>query len=67
MFYMFQGEDETDSVKIKKEKSDVKIPDSKLDKRLQVKKLWNIKPLIANKHYKLVIIGTCRLKCTILF
>lgn len=33
--YGAKGEDETDSVKIKKEKSDVKIPDSKLDKRLQ--------------------------------
>lgn len=54
--FMFQGEDETDFVKIKKEKSDVKIPDSKLDKRLQVKNPWDIRPFIAIKHYKLVII-----------
>ncbi|XP_022343274.1 poly [ADP-ribose] polymerase 2-like isoform X2 [Crassostrea virginica] len=33
--YGAKGGDETDSVKIKKEKSDVKVPDSTLDKRLQ--------------------------------
>ncbi|XP_062609623.1 poly [ADP-ribose] polymerase 2-like [Saccostrea cucullata] len=33
--YGAKGEDETDAVKIKKEKSDVKVPDSKLEKRLQ--------------------------------
>lgn len=59
--FMFQGEDEIDFVKIKKEKLDVKILDFKLDKRFQVKNLWNIKFFIVIKYYKLVIIE--RLKC----
>lgn len=55
-YLMFQGEDEIDFVKIKKEKLDVKILDFKLDKRFQVKNLWNIRFFIVIKYYKLVII-----------
>lgn len=55
-YLMFQGEDEIDFVKIKKEKLDVKILDFKLDKRFQVKSLWNIRFFIIIKYYKLVII-----------
>lgn len=54
--FMFQGEDEIDFVKIKKEKLDVKILDFKLDKRFQVKNLWNIRFFIVIKYYKLVFI-----------
>lgn len=55
-YLMFQGEDELDFVKIKKEKLDVKILDFKLDKRFQVKNLWNIRFFIVIKYYKLVFI-----------
>lgn len=55
-YLMFQGEDEIDFVKIKKEKLDVKILDFKLDKRFQVKNLLNIRFFIVIKYYKLVII-----------
>lgn len=55
-YLMFQGEDEIDFVKIKKEKLDVKILDFKLDKRFQVKNLWNIRFFIVIKYYKLVFI-----------
>lgn len=55
-YLMFQGEDEIDFVKIKKEKLDVKILDFKLDKRFQVKNLWDIRFFIVIKYYKLVII-----------
>lgn len=54
--FMFQGEDEIDFVKIKKEKLDVKILDFKLDKRFQVKNLLNIRFFIVIKYYKLVVI-----------
>lgn len=55
-YLMFQGEDEIDFVKIKKEKLDVKILDFKLDKRFQVKNLWNIRFFIVINYYKLVFI-----------